>query len=92
MMEIDLESIVAKLHEGAVAEVRELDTVWSRDVETQRLIVNLRLALILARERQPDENEPKATHGAIVTTEQARMLLIAGARWLGSTEADPRNA
>jgi hypothetical protein len=87
----DFETVLAKLHEGAVVEIRELDVVWSDDPETQRLISNMRLAFILVHERATGAAEPPATHCAIVTFVQARTLLAAGATWHGSAEADPRN-
>ncbi len=86
----DFETVLAKLLDGAVVEIRELDTVWSKDTETQRIISNLRLAFILEREREPGAKEPPATHCAIVTVEQARTLLAAGAKWYGAAAADPR--
>jgi hypothetical protein len=87
----DFETVLAKLRSGAVVEVRELDAVWSGDAESKRIIANMRLAFVLERERELGAKEPKATHCAIVTTEQARTLLAAGATWHGSAEADPRN-
>ncbi len=88
----DFETILARLLEGAVVEIRELDALWSGDPETRRIISNMRLAFILDRAREPGAGakEPRATHCAIVTVEQSRRLLDAGATWFGSAEADPR--
>ncbi len=87
----DFETVLAKLLEGAVVEIRELSRVWSNEPETQRIIDNMRLAFILEQERGPSGRTPQATHCTIVTLEQARTLLAAGATWYGSAEADPRN-
>ncbi len=88
----DFETVLAKLLGGAIVEVRELDDVWSNDAETRRIISNTRLAFVLASKRDTETDEPRATHCAIVTVEQARMLLANGATWRGSATADPRNA
>jgi hypothetical protein len=87
----DFETIHAKLLDGAVVEIRELDTFWSSDAETQRIIGNMRLAFILVNHREPGAPEPVATHCALVTLEQARTLLADGATWYGSPAADPRS-
>jgi hypothetical protein len=85
------ETILAKLHAGAVVEVREIGNVWSNDPETQRIIGSMRLAVVLAYERAPGFREPPVTHCALVTAEQARTLIATGATWYGSAEANPRN-
>jgi hypothetical protein len=85
----DFETMLAKLLEGAVVEIRELDALWSGDLETRRIISNMRLAFILECAREPDAKEPSATHCAIVTVDQARTLLAAGATWFGSAEGHP---
>lgn len=82
--------MLARLLEGAVVEIRELDALWSGDLETRRIIGNMRLAFILERAREPGASEPSATHCAIVTVDQARTLLAAGATWFGSADEDPR--
>jgi hypothetical protein len=86
----DFDTMLAKLLEGAVVEIRELDALWSGDLETRRIIGNMRLAFILERAREHGAKEPTATHCAIVTVVQARILLAAGATWFGCAEADPR--
>jgi hypothetical protein len=51
MESTDYETVLAKLHHGAVVEIRELDSVWSTNLHSQRVISNLRLAFVLAHER-----------------------------------------
>ena len=88
----DYETMLVKLNAGAVVEIRELDVEWSSDVETRRIIAKTRLAFVLEHARARGGREPRPTHCAIVTVERARTLLGAGATWLGTAAADPRNA